>query len=351
MKKKRFYDNKRRGEKWTEPEVGRSIDFADKYVEPRTVSSAAYDRRARQKKAFAENKLTAKQFFKRCAMVLGCLLLVAAGYLIMDVYMERNAMPAESGEEDAGGVISTVKLDVLSRQIDSLSLDGAVMLDAVIDDVERGGYSAVAFDLKRADGTIGYNSSLATIVSAGAVSSPASDLKASVDKLMQNDLLAVGRMTCYPDNVLTDGSPSLAIQAEGAVYKNDAGSAYLNPDREEVYQYIKNIVEEAAGLGVSVFILDGTELPEEISGQYQDGFDVLVNRLTADLGQDIRYLKPISVSLSAKETKSIEKEVIEKMSRQPGKNEIYSVTCTESNRQAVKQILDEGGYTCYVLAE
>ena len=40
-KQKRFYSNDKRGQKWTEPEVGRPIDFADKYIEPRTQAGQA----------------------------------------------------------------------------------------------------------------------------------------------------------------------------------------------------------------------------------------------------------------------------------------------------------------------
>ena len=33
MKKKRFYNNKKRNIKWTEKQTGRKISFADKYIE------------------------------------------------------------------------------------------------------------------------------------------------------------------------------------------------------------------------------------------------------------------------------------------------------------------------------
>ena len=50
-KQKRFYSTDKRGQKWTEPEVGRPIDFADKYIEPRTQAGQAELDRERRKKA------------------------------------------------------------------------------------------------------------------------------------------------------------------------------------------------------------------------------------------------------------------------------------------------------------
>lgn len=351
MKKKRFYNNKRRGEKWTEPEIGRSIDFADKYVEPKTASADEYYHKSRKKKRFSLEKDSARRGVRRIFMALGCILVVAAGYIIMDVCMEMRSMPAQPEETVDGGVISEMHLEAKGRQVDSLSLDGAVMLDAVIDDISADGYSAVVFDLKRPDGTIGYNSSLATIASVGAVSSPASDLKTSAEKLKANDVLAIGRIACYRDNVLTSASPALALKDGDAVYKDADGNGYLNPDSEEVYQYIKGIVEEAAGMGISVFILDQTDLPEPLGNQHRDGFDALSARLTADLGTEIKYLKPIQATLTSADTDGLKKEAEEKLPVQQKQNEIYSVACSDQNRQAVKEVLDDSGFTCYVIAE
>ena len=50
MKKKRFYNNKKRGEKWTEEVKGRKINFADKYIDAGTGSDKFDNRRPTVKK-------------------------------------------------------------------------------------------------------------------------------------------------------------------------------------------------------------------------------------------------------------------------------------------------------------
>ena len=78
-KQKRFYSNDKRGQKWTEPEVGRPIDFADKYIEPRTQAGQAELDRERRKKGPAFQKATPGQVVRRVLLVLlGLVLLVPA---------------------------------------------------------------------------------------------------------------------------------------------------------------------------------------------------------------------------------------------------------------------------------
>lgn len=350
MKKKRFYNNKSRGEKWTEPEVGRPIEFADKYIEPRNEASDEYYRKSKKKKLFSSDE--PKYIFKKIGIVIGCLIVVGIGYTIMDVCMEMNSMPArtQTVQEDSEEAAAAVEAKALMT--DSVSLDGAVMLDTVIKDAEAGGYSAIAFDLKRSDGTIGYSSKLANVVSSGAVSSPAAELEKSVAQLSKSGITSVGVISCYQDNVMTTSVPALAVKdGSGEVYKDTQGNAYLNPDSEEVYQYIKGIAGEALEMGINVIVLDKTELDSGISGTYNDGYDALAKRLQSDLGESVTFLKPVPITVTASEEDEIRNQIDLQLQNSPVGNEVYSVVCTESNVQTVKNILDEKGCGCYILAE
>ena len=50
MKKKRFYNNKKRNSKWTEKETGRKISFADKYIDAGNGSDKFDSKRPKPKK-------------------------------------------------------------------------------------------------------------------------------------------------------------------------------------------------------------------------------------------------------------------------------------------------------------
>ena len=210
--------------------MGRPIDFADKYIEPRTQAGQAELDRERRKKGPAFQKATPGQVVRRVLLVLLGLVLLYAGYILMDAWMDLHAMPAAQTDTVDGNTISTVALEAKAAKVDSLSLDGAVMLDAMMDDLSSGGYTAACFDIKRADGTVGYASTLGTVAAAGAVSSPAGDLRSSCQKLGKNDLLVLGHIVCYPDNVQTAANPAWAVKSGKTAYTDPAGNRYLNPD-------------------------------------------------------------------------------------------------------------------------
>lgn len=114
--------------------------------------------RERRKKGPAFQKATPVRWCARVLLVLLGLVLLYAGYILMDAWMDLHAMPAAQTDTVDGNTISTVALEAKAAKVDSLSLDGAVMLDAMMDDLSSGGYTAACFDIKRADGTVGYAS-------------------------------------------------------------------------------------------------------------------------------------------------------------------------------------------------
>lgn len=297
MKKKRFYNNKKRNSKWTEKEIGRKISFADKYIDAGSGSDKFDFKRPKPKKKRAAKEKTAK-LFKNIAIVIACFLIISVGYSAMDLYIDRNAMPET--EENTGESVSfsNVNLMLKGMSVQSISLDNSVMLDSVIKSAEDEAYSSVTFDLKRDDGTIGYNSKLATIRAYGAISSPAAQLEKSVAKLNQADIIPIGRISCYKDNIVALSDLDSAIKSGKSVYKDANGNAYLDPNNSTTYNYIKSIIEETKAMGINVFLLDNTKLPGDISGDYNDGFAALAKKLYAEFGQDIKFIEAIDVTIN-----------------------------------------------------
>lgn len=297
MKKKRFYNNKKRNSKWTEKETGRKISFADKYIDAGSGSDKFDFKRPKPKKKRAAKEKTAK-LFKNIAIVIACFLIISVGYSAMDLYIDRNAMPET--EENTGESVSfsNVNLMLKGMSVQSISLDNSVMLDSVIKSAEDEAYSSVTFDLKRDDGTIGYDSKLATIRAYGAISSPAAQLEKSVAKLNQADIIPIGRISCYKDNIVALSDLDSAIKSGKSVYKDANGNAYLNPNNSTTYNYIKSIIEETKAMGINVFLLDNTKLPGDISGDYNDGFAALAKKLYAEFGQDIKFIEAIDVTIN-----------------------------------------------------
>lgn len=353
MKKKRFYKNAKRNQVWTEEEKGRKIDFSDKYIYSETYSDK-YDYlrpKPARKKYF--NKHRVSKFFKRLGAAVLAFAIVSFGYMCMDVYMQRHAMPAEKPEEDIASEapLNEIALDLQAEYVSNVSFDGGAMLDSVITELEAGGYDSAAVDIKRAEGTIGYRSALANVDTFGAVAFPANDLKGSAEKLAAEDIMAIGIVSCYLDNLVPAQSREMAVtRSNGTLYMDSRDNTYLNPDSELTYNYIKGIIGEAYDLGITVFVLSGTELPSELSGEYGDGFDKLSARLYKDLGTDIKFLKPVYASLkSAADSEELDGEIAEKINTEPQSDSICYIT-TQSDKEIIKQKLEEQGAFSYILA-
>jgi hypothetical protein len=209
----------------------------------------------------------------------------------------------------------------------------------------------LSFDLKRDDGTIGYESTLATINTFGAVSSPSSNLQTSIDLLKGNDILPIGRISCYKDNITPIADITSAVYDNGSIYKDSAGNTYLNPDSENSYNYIKSIIDESFGYGISVFLLDNYDLPDEISDNYSDGFDELALKLYDDFGDNLKLLKAVDINITSNSTNDIEDEWEEK-TQHINTSDNKTVICITANDTAmVKQFLDNRGITNYIIFE
>lgn len=306
MKKKRFYNNKKRNTKWTEPVRGRKIDFADKYIQAGTGSDKFDKQRLKKRKKRITVHSTGK-FFKNILIVFCCFLVVCVGYTAMDLYMERNAMPEESKTADSSDAnMSELSLSIQSISVEPLSLDNGVMLDSVLSTVQQGDYSSVTFDLKRDDGTVRYESNLAAVEAYAAVSYASADLEGSVSVLLKNDILPVARISCYKDNIAPVADVSAAVKDGSSLYKDSYGNTYLNPESETVYNYIKGIIEEAKTMGITIFLLDNTQLPDDISDDYEDGFSSLSKQLYADFDDDIKLIEAIAVEAYSSDGESSE---------------------------------------------
>mgnify|MGYP000253167764 FL=1 len=376
MKKKRFYKNVKRNLKWTEEEKGYPIDFADKYLSDEGVYTDKFDYMRPKVKKKRKHKARARTFLKRAGITLLCLLIIGVGYTAMDVFMMRNGMPVRYSdiEPDTQSSINEMKLDLQCAFEESISMDGSVILDSVITELTQGAYNSVMFDIKREDGTIGYQSALATVDTYSAVSLAASDLKTSAQKLNEQDILAVGRVYCYLDNLVPARDRSAALlDSNGLPYTDSQGNTYLNPNSETVYKYIKDIIAEAADMGVTVFVLEGTDIPESAGEGYADGFETLAARLYEDIGTDIKLLEAVHINADDALRNSVQEEttageeaqekeeetaqaaenitaaVAELFSEELSTDRVYYVT-TSLDIGEVKTILEESGIESFILA-
>lgn len=382
MKKKRFYKNVKRNTKWTEEEKGYPIDFADKYASDEGIYSDKFDYMRPKTKKKRKHKAKARSLLKRLGIAVLCFAIIGVGYTGMDVFMLRNGMPEMSAATNTTdeNAINTVKMDLHCAYEDSISMDGSVILDSVIKNLSDGAYNSVAIDIKRDDGTIGYRSALATVDAYSAMAFTASDLRRSTSMLSEQDILTVGVVYCYLDNLVPRQERSVAVLNENGIpYEDSRGNTYLNPNSETVYKYIKDIISEASEMGVTVFVLRATDIPDSAGTGFADGFDKLATRLYEDIGTNIKLLEGIDVDIDDSLVKAVtnpdgegaEEETTESESSEDtteetttlapakerilslfdedlGADKIYIVKANDTTGE-IKKILEEGGIESFIL--
>ena len=171
----------------------------------------------------------------------------------------------------------------------------------------------------------------------------------------------MGRVYCYLDNLVPSQDSSAAVLDSNSIpYTDGRNNTYLNPDSQTAYKYIKDIILEAYEMGITVFVLDGVDLPEAVSEQYNDGFDYLAARLYADLGTEIKLLRAVNVTVSSKtvydedgdviEEGSVSADIEKKLSDDIGSNAVYFIK-TNADLSAAKEGLDSAAVSSYILSE
>lgn len=299
--RRNYYGNASYGGKWTEEPQGRPIDFADKYIYDGYYSDKFdYKRpKVKKKKASPEKKRTVLQ---NIIIVVCAVAIICVGYTAMDFYMLRVS-PSKSESSATDNSSQTPNLNNIDMSfnacfVQTQTLDNASKLESLIKYCTDGNYSSAVFDVKRADGTIAYNSELAVVKSENAVSLPAAEFSKSAMALYANDITPIARVYCYEDGIMPKINTSSAIlnDFDASVYIDKNGKTYLNPYSVEAYNYIKSIVEEVRANGVKIFVLDGFDFPAGMVDSGRDYYTELVNKLVADLGTDIKFYRGVNVS-------------------------------------------------------
>jgi len=99
------------------------------------------------------------------------------------------------------------------------------------------------------------------------------DVKEIIRKLHENNIKVIGRVVCFNDPHLPLREPSLSLKnSNGEVFKAKVGNnsylAWLDPTKEETWQYIIDIAKEAISLGFDEIQFDYIRFPETTNYKY-----------------------------------------------------------------------------------
>ncbi|HZK26697.1 MAG TPA: putative glycoside hydrolase [Thermoclostridium sp.] len=99
------------------------------------------------------------------------------------------------------------------------------------------------------------------------------DVKEVIDKLHDNNIKVIGRVVCFNDPLMPLKEPDISLKNNsGEVFKVSLGSnshlAWLDPSKEESWQYIIDISQEAISFGFDEIQYDYVRFPETTNYKY-----------------------------------------------------------------------------------
>lgn len=124
------------------------------------------------------------------------------------------------------------------------------MLDSIIAEIEKSQINAVVIDVKNDDGRVTFPVNVEDVNEIGASKGYIPDVGAMIRKLKEKDIYVIGRVVAFRDPYLAEKKPEWSLKtADGGIYRDNKGLAWVNPYKKEVWDYLLEIGKAAGEAG------------------------------------------------------------------------------------------------------
>lgn len=149
-------------------------------------------------------------------------------------------------------------------------ISSRTLRDAALNLINSTELNALVIDVKGDRGRIPYRSEVP--LRAGLGRQPTvliNDMPALIQTLKQQKVYLIARIVSFKDDPLARSKPDLAVkQADGAIWHDREGLAWVDPFQPEVWRYNLDIAEEAAKLGFDEIQFDYVRFPDAAGLQF-----------------------------------------------------------------------------------
>lgn len=116
--------------------------------------------------------------------------------------------------------------------------------------VENSSLNAMVIDIKNDSGEVTYKMGLPLSQEIGAEVRYVSDMPGLVRQLKEKGIYLIARIVAFKDPILAEKKPEYAVKnADGTVFHDNNGLAWVNPYKEEVWDYLIDLSKQAVDLG------------------------------------------------------------------------------------------------------
>ena len=120
-------------------------------------------------------------------------------------------------------------------------------LIALVDETEL---NAIVLDVKNDEGRITYDMQIPAVQEIGAGIRYIQDMESLIAKCKEKDIYLIARIVTFKDPFLAEAKPQWCIHnADGSIFRDKDGLAWINPYDHEVWEYLLDIAQEALRMG------------------------------------------------------------------------------------------------------
>lgn len=139
---------------------------------------------------------------------------------------------------------------------------GSDQLDALLDLTDETELNTMVIDVKDDGGRVTFETQLECVCQIEAQTRYIRDIDALMARLKEHGVYTIARIVCFKDPWLAEKRPELALKTpEGTPVTDANGLAWVNPCREEVWDYLSQIACEAAARGFDEIQFDYVRFP------------------------------------------------------------------------------------------
>ena len=130
------------------------------------------------------------------------------------------------------------------------AMAGTSGMDDLIALVDRTELNTMVIDVKSDDGRVVYEMDTPMVSEIGSSKKLVSDMPGLIQKCKEHDIYLIARIVAFKDPFLAENRTDLALHDEsGNLFRDSSGLAWVNPYKEEVWEYLLEIAEEAVAIG------------------------------------------------------------------------------------------------------
>lgn len=145
---------------------------------------------------------------------------------------------------------------------------GTAKMDQLIELVDETELNAMVIDIKNDEGRVTYKMQTDKVLEIEAGVGYIPDMEELAAKCKEKDIYLIARIVAFRDPYLAEQKPELAVHtADGQIFRDKNGLAWVNPYQHEVWEYLVEIAAEAANAGFDEVQFDyirfSTDIREE----------------------------------------------------------------------------------------